>query len=376
MLGTRPSGCGRGGTALGRWCLLLASLCLVLVCCPAVAAAQSPPPDITGAWQNEADSSSPPWSLTTSNGLRTLNASWRGGPGHPTLRGSLNAQLVQQFSVPAYIGRFDVTEDQTQPDGTTKPITVTGNVSVKVEADDRIEIILQADNGGAGEDFTFVRTSSIAVAPTPTRFGRTVSMPAPPPGSPTVESSPDLGNAPAATVTEGGVSAQDVTFAALLQAARDYCYVQAVRGLSQAIRQNPPTPDEIDPASEKYQRDLQAIGAAVYVQVASCMAAAETYADIIATLTSASAATAHSSAACPVKPITLTGKTRIRKAHVGGLKGISASCTFRGGVLKLRVASKSGKPLRKLIGPRLFVGLARSKNDAPGGRLSFSFHKG
>ena len=354
---------------------MLFVLCgLLLLCCPA--AAQSPPPDITGAWQNEADSSSPPWNLTTSNGLQTLDANWRGGPGHPTLRGSLNGQLVQQFSVPAYIGRFQVTEDQTQSDGTTKQITVTGNVSVKVNAADRIEIILQADSGGAGEDFTFVRTSGVAIAPTPTRFGRTVSMPAPPPGTPAVDSSPDLGNAPAATVTEGGVSARDVTFAAFVQAARDYCYVQAVRSLSQAIRQNPPTPDEIDPASERYQRDLQAAGAAVYVQVASCMAAAETYADIIATLTGASAASVHSAAACPVKPITLTGKTHIQKAHLGGLKGISASCSFKGGVLKLRIASRSGKPLRKLIGPRLFVGLGRSKSDAPGGRLSFSFHKG
>ena len=70
------------------------------------------------------------------------------------------------------------------------------------------------------------------------------------------------------------------------------------------------------------------------------------------------------------------GQTPAHGFRIAQAKGLTTSCTFDAGVWTLHVASKSGKPLRMLLGDKLFVGVARSKNDPPGGALTFNYHQG
>src|SRR5436305_311034 len=71
-------------------------------------------PDLTGHWRNVTDpGTAPAWHLVTSNGLQTLNATWRGGPGHTHLRGTFQGTLTQTHGANGYTGPFTVNEDTT-----------------------------------------------------------------------------------------------------------------------------------------------------------------------------------------------------------------------------------------------------------------------
>jgi hypothetical protein len=44
--------------------------------------------------------------------------------------------------------------------------------------------------------------------------------------------------------------------------------------------------------------------------------------------------------------------------------------------MKLRISSRSGRPLRKSLGSRVMIGVGRSRLDPAGGQLGVSFRKG
>jgi hypothetical protein len=328
-------------------------------------------PDLTGLWRNVNDpSSAPAWQLTASNGRQTLDATWRGSTatGHPDLRGTFHTTLTQSN---VYTGRYHVTEDA---------VTSDGDMTVKVDSANQIEFTLQPDGGGAAQNYTFRRVGnappSIGVARTPA-FDLFGTVAAPPPGGEAVDASPQLGNATDVTATETGVSPDDVAFyaAAVIQIARHLCYLEAFRNLASSVRgAKPGTVDTLT-----YIRALEEGGADVFLDVAACMASADTIGNVLDSLiaTTPAAAAQQAASACRTTPVTLTVRSRrVRKLSVGGIKGVSVRCTLNSGTLKLRVHSKSGKPLRKLVGKRLFVGVRRSKHDSAGGQMGFMFHKG
>jgi hypothetical protein len=219
---------------------------------------------------------------------------------------------------------------------------------------------------------------TIAIAQTPSRFDSPVSVVAPPPGGEAAVASPQLGNASTLTATETGVAPDDLVFAAaLLNAKRQYCYVESIKGLSEAIApfHSVLRPGKIDTIA--YINDLENAGDGLFTDVAACMASADTMGKVLDRLSTPAAARSYASSACRSLPLTLTtSKKQVRKVGAGGLKALSVKCTLKSGLLKLRVASTSGKPLRKLVGSRLFLGIRRSQHDSAGGQLGFSFHKG
>jgi hypothetical protein len=128
----------------------------------------------------------------------------------------------------------------------------------------------------------------------------------------------------------------------------------------------------------EYDEVSKMFASAVFASAAACIVSAER--DLRAT---AAGSRVHASAAavCATASLTFTsgrshGKTRLRSVHAGGTNDLAASCTVSGGAIRLRVASRSHRPLRKSLGSRLTLGVARSPRDPAGGRLSFSYRKG
>jgi hypothetical protein len=116
-------------------------------------------PDLTGMWRNRADKlGSPPWQLTTSNNLQTLNANWSGGPGHSKLRGAFEGTLSQSGGAAVYSGHYKVTEEP-------NPNASEGTAYFTLESANQIKIDIGAEN------LIFIRvggTSQPAVTPTST----------------------------------------------------------------------------------------------------------------------------------------------------------------------------------------------------------------
>jgi hypothetical protein len=342
-------------------------------------AAQISVPNLTGSWRNRADpSSAPPWQLTASNGLQTLDATWRGSAanGHPDLRGSFHTTLMQSGGTSFYQGSYQVTEDAPP---------VTGTIKVTIDSADQIEFDL---SGSSAAHYVFIRVgfpppSAIDLAPTPALFGAVVSVNAPAAGDEGADMSPPLGNATSADASVTGVSPDDVTFytAAVIVLARQYCFVQAIKKVSAAVKANPfGIISSVEAEAGPVYDLLKLTGTAILLNAASCMADASTISAVLDQL-SATAAAHEAAAACGVTPFTITlrssrGKPRVKKLQIATRKGLSVRCTRSAGKVVIHVASTSGQPLRKLVGPRLIVGIARSRHDSSGGRLTFSFHKG
>jgi hypothetical protein len=76
-----------------------------------------------------------------------------------------------------------------------------------------------------------------------------------------------------------------------------------------------------------------------------------------------------------IKSKRISGKRRTVGFAIASDNDVAVSCSYRAGVLTLRVASRSGKPLRKLIGPRLAIGAAHSRRR-PTEQVSFRYRKG
>lgn len=200
--------------------------------------------------------------------------------------------------------------------------------------------------------------------------------------------SPPLGDAKAVTATAEGLSREDVVLIARLTA-QSYCVLQTTRSLVTFIKRQQTNLLDLQDNALRYQTFLENLSDVYAVALASCLAIANEIVDKeLATGGGADvrpgatpAARAVQSTTCPITPIRVAlrhshGQTRARGFRVVGTKGLAMSCSLEGGVWTLHLASKSGKPLSKLIGPRLFIGVARSKNDPPDGTLTFNYHQG
>ena len=332
-------------------------------------------PDLTGGWRNVNDPSTiPAWQLTASNMRQTLDASWRGNAasGHPDLRGSFHATLNLDTNL--YEGRYQVTENAPPQQG---------HVTVKVDSANQIEITLTHDAGGQ-EKYTFKRVSgggappaAVNVARAPAAFGTTVSEGAPMPGDVGAGPSPPLGNATSADASVSGVSQNDLVFYALvIQATRQYCYLEAVRTLA-TLAKDPTTQFTADANADSVHNELLNVGFDLGLRVVSCMSDA---AAIQAAIDQLAASAGVHAAGCGVTPLITTvgsasGTPDIKKIQVGKRKGLSVRCRRSGGSVTMHIASTSGKPLRKLVGPRLIIGMVQSRRDSGGGQLRFRFKK-
>jgi hypothetical protein len=339
------------------------------------AGAQSSVPNISGAWVNQAaPNSGPAWQLTVSNGLQTLNAVWSGAATHSGLRGTFTGTLMQRGGLPAYQGSFHVTEGS---------VVVDGAGSFTIDTPNQITIDLQPSSGNPSH-YVFVRTGgavpiTVAAAAAPEAFDTPVAVNVEP-GGDGLAASPPLGNASAATATEEGLSPNDATVAALVTyvALRHQCYVQAVKNVVGANKFNHHLVQgaQQDEATIKTQIESITEGAAAYIT--SCLATLDAAVNKALAASGGSVAAATS---CPITPLTIisrrrAGKTSISKVESGAVKGLSVTCSRRGGVLTLHLATKGGRPLSKFVGSRLRLAVARSKHDSGAARLSFSFHKG
>ena len=356
--------------------LVAVSCVLVPLCCAcaAVALASSQSGDVHGAGVSDltgswTDSNGSPYQLQSSSDRRTLTASWHGTGTHSTRTGSFNGTLNSAGT--AYTGPMQVSEAGNP--------AVNGTMTMTIVSANELSVSYQQDNGVSG-NFTLKRSApapsavSIRVARTPA-FDALATVPAPPPGGEAVDASPQIGNATDVTATETGVSDNDVAFyaAAVVVLTRNYCYAEALKELAFSV--HGAKPGNVDTLS--YINAIETGGADVFIQVAACMASADTFGKVLDQLAQPAAAPVTAATACRTTPVTLTvKKKRVRKLKVGGIKGVSVKCTHNAGVLKIRVHSKSGKPLRKLVGKRLMVGVRRSSHDAAGGQLGFMFHKG
>jgi hypothetical protein len=342
--------------------------------------AESTVPDLTGTWENIANAhGSPPWRLTASNGLKNLEAHWHGGPGyHENLVGEFHGTLSADGI--HYEGRYSITEgDPLHPS--------TGTAKFTIQNANRIKLDIGA------EGIVFVRLGAppvpspspapkVELVETPSALGQTVTAPAPPPGSAALTSSPALAGLGAVEAKVGGLSPNDTVFVATALAAvrahvEQECFLMTTRILvkhieDEAVKGKLELQSQIDKFSEEY-------GQKFLLFSAYCVAA--NYDREFERALNKDAMASAASSRCPVLPVALAarrshGKTHLTSARIRRAKGVSVSCSTSGGAVKLRIASKSGKPLRKYLGSRLVLGVARGSSDPTGGQLSFSYHKG
>jgi hypothetical protein len=108
------------------------------------------PPNLSGSWVNKAARTAPSWKLTTNASLTSLDATWTGGPGHTSLRGSFHGALQAHGSSLSYVGTFSITEGS---------LHLVGSAKFAIDSADQIEITIEPSSGTASS-YTFVRTNS------------------------------------------------------------------------------------------------------------------------------------------------------------------------------------------------------------------------
>jgi hypothetical protein len=197
------------------------------------------------------------------------------------------------------------------------------------------------------------------------------------PGGAAASASPPLGNTLRATATAYGLDPEDVAYA-LLKSAKAYCYLKAARRLAQAAYH-----DQAELLTLKERDALQPallnVGFfEVGFELTDCLALAERA--VAEELAATASVHPTAAAACPltgvqIKAKRINGKRRTVGFAIASDKDVAVSCSYKAGVLTLRVASRSGKPLRRLIGPRLAIGVAHSRRR-PTEKVSFRYHKG
>jgi hypothetical protein len=202
------------------------------------------------------------------------------------------------------------------------------------------------------------------VAPAAKNWNTPVSVQAKP-GSDTALSSPPLGDASKASATANEVTADDLLTAHVLVrisgGLKRVCLVRFARSLQGKV----------------IETDLLGKLDAAYADLSACLALA----DAIDAYHKAHPAAAQAGASpCAQVQISVTphGARRrtVHVTHVGPIPNVPvrATCTVGAGRATITVSSnKRGTPLRKLIGPRLQIGLFRSRRDAPGGHVTVRF---
>ena len=339
-------------------------------------------PDLTGSWTNKDGSPGPAWQFTAANELHTLDVTWSGGPGHSQLRGEFHGD---RFGGTEYKGPFHITEEKVKVDGTMR---------IVARSSAEVEIYLTPESegspSGTGSSYVFVRvgvppapSSPTELIATPSGFGQTVEAPAPPPGGAAVQTSPEIGNASAVEAKVEGLSAEDAVLAvaarrAVKQVIEQHCFYVATKNVVTRIRLSKNATHQFTPESEldTVAKNLRTV---LVREAAACIVSLES--DL--GLSGSSAARSHDSSATPCASVPLTfvsrhrhGKTRLVGIHVGGTGGLAVKCHFNEGTMKLRIASKSHKPLRRSLGSRLVLAVGRGGRDAAGGTLRLSYRKG
>jgi hypothetical protein len=67
-------------------------------------------PNIRGLWTVKGDAAAPPWAVTQK--IRTVKAAWRGGAGHPNLRGEFRGTLISRDQDTVIRGFAQITENE------------------------------------------------------------------------------------------------------------------------------------------------------------------------------------------------------------------------------------------------------------------------
>ncbi|HTQ69660.1 MAG TPA: hypothetical protein VMI13_13310 [Solirubrobacteraceae bacterium] len=339
-------------------------------------------PDLTGSWTNKDGSPGPAWQFTAGNELHTLDATWSGGPGHSQLRGEFHGD---RFGGTEYKGPFHITEEKVKVDGTMR---------IVVRSSAEVEIYLTPESegspSGTPSSYIFERVGAPPTPSSPTQliaapsaFGQTVETAAPPPGGAAVQTSPEIGNASAVEAKVEGLSTEDAVLAvaarrAVKQVIEQHCFYVATRNVITRIKLSKHATHKFTPESE-LDTVAQGLRTVLVREAAACIVSLES--DL--GLSGSSAARSDDSAATPCASVPLTfvsrhkhGKSRLVGIHVGGAGGVTVKCQFTDGTMKLRVASKSHKPLRRSIGSRLVLAVGRGGRDAAGGTLRLSYRKG
>jgi hypothetical protein len=135
----------------------MVAIALLAVAVPLGAHAQGTVPDLTGMWQAQGDTTSPAWEFTASNNRQTLDVTWRGGPGHASLRGTFHGTLAQNGGTPQYQGTMNVTEAGAPPVSGTMTITVVSATQVSVN---------YTQSNGVSQTILFNRTTPVPAEPT------------------------------------------------------------------------------------------------------------------------------------------------------------------------------------------------------------------
>jgi hypothetical protein len=348
----------------------------------AVAHAQSGPPDLTGSWSNKQNpTGSPPWQLTASNGLHTLDASWTGGAGHTGLHGTFHGSLTLiTGGIDAYKGTFQVTEAGN---------TATGSSTFAIDNANQIEIYLTSTSG-AVQHYTFVRVGgssggavpTIATTPTPAAFDTPVTVAAPAPGNAATNTSPPLGNASSVTSITDGLTPDDLAVIPyLVPGFRHTCYLNFLAGIFSRTELT----SELRADGSWGVRYVQIIDGVpkALADLAVCMA----YVDALQAAASAASHSVNMAAAsaanvgCGGFSTTIAArgsgrKLRAKKITHRRVNGVHVVCQVVGGRLAITFSTGSKKPLSRMVGSRLHLLVLRGKGDTTGGNLTFSYHKG
>jgi hypothetical protein len=335
---------------------------------PRAHSAASAVPDLTGTWENIANThGSPPWQLVASNGLKNLEAHWHGGPGyHEHLVGELHGTLSADGTY--YEGPYSITEaDPLHPSTGTAKFTIQNANRIKLDIG--AESIVFTRLGAAPS-----QTPAPTVVPAPNGWDATTAAIGAVPGRAAVNTSPPLGTAKQVTMVAAGLSVED---AVVLAGLKHACYADFLNQIL-SVKYTTKLREAADHHfEEKEERLVTSLGTALS-NLALCLVIVEamTAAASSASVPHAGAHAARTGCRSVAVATVLNPrgrKPRIKSLHFSAGK-LHVSCKTVPGAIA--VTYKSSVPLRTLVGPRLQVGVAFSKKDSAGEPVSFSYHKG
>jgi hypothetical protein len=203
------------------------------------------------------------------------------------------------------------------------------------------------------------------VAPAAKNWNSAVSVQATP-GSGTAVGSPPLGDASTVSATANGVTSYDeAIMVSVLRLSTGKLKRACLRRFAWSLR------------GKVIATDLLGKLDAAYADLSYCLALADAI-DAYRTVHPAAARAGTSPCAQVQIAVSPHGARRrtVHVTHVGAIPNepVTATCTVGAGRATITVSSnKRGTPLRKLIGPRLQIGLFRSRRDAPGGHVTVRF---
>jgi hypothetical protein len=210
-------------------------------------------------------------------------------------------------------------------------------------------------------------------------WGQTVGFVGVPPGGEAVGASPPLGNSTTASVTVGGLTKRDQEVLAdevagrLLRGKRVTLKGECLLQFRQAVTELPRTVTLTE--SEFQDNGFQV--AHYLLNLVACL-------DVARALdASRGLATAAQAPTCGLTAFGVTVQVRRGRpaqVHVtarGAPNGpLQVTCISSQGEIELTVATRTaGVPLSRFVGPRLQIGIVRSRRDQAGGQVAFRFDR-